>query len=97
MKFDRALNIRKQFEWWKRQHCSSNACQFESEIPGFIHTMEKLLTTLENIANQELIIEMENEGVGDIEYGYDAIIEVSRAAINDETLEPNKGIHDNEG
>jgi len=90
-------DIRKQFEWWKRQHCSTRACQFESEIPGFIHTMEKLMTALEDIAKQELIIEMEDEGVGDIECGYDAIIGVARAAVNDETLEPNKGIHDNEG
>ena len=36
-------DIKEQIEWWKRQHCSNSACQLESEISGFIHTVEKLL------------------------------------------------------
>ena len=41
--------IREQIDWWKRQHCSNSACQLESEIPGFIHTVEKLLAVYEAV------------------------------------------------
>ena len=67
-------DIREQIDRLHELHCQGD--DFAGEVQG---TMEKMLTALEDIAKQELIIEMEHEG--DIEYGYDAIIEVARAAV----------------
>ena len=79
------MNIQEQIEDARRWADDERKCGDGARavsIDGYADTMEKMLTALEDIAKQELIIEMEHEG--DIEYGYDAIIEVARAAVLEE-------------
>ena len=71
-------DIREQIEWL---HEAKRGLGYptQAQYNELWRTTEKMLTALEDIAKQELIIEMDHEG--DIEYGYDAIIEVARAAV----------------
>lgn len=51
-----AKSLHEQIEWWKRQHCLTGpGCQLESEVPGFIDTVEKLLA--ENVKLAESLLE----------------------------------------
>ena len=63
--------------------CDPN--DWESEI-------HKYHNALENIASQQLTTEVEE--LGDIEYGYDAIIQVARTALRIEKAPPETGRSD---
>lgn len=41
------MTIQEQIEWWRRQDCDPDYCPYDSEVDGFLHTVEKLLAVYE--------------------------------------------------